>query len=364
MGSGVRRTVVALWVGACSGENRGAVDDVTPILTGEGGPSSGTTFDAPFDDGVASGTAAAGTQGGIEGGAGGCADVDVEVSQVTPTVMLLIDRSGSMNASFSTSNRWNAVRDTLIGELGVVPQTEGIIRFGLATYSSLDGFSGGTCPMLELIAPELNNAANIGEVLLQDDWLVNGDTPTGEAISATVEMLRDTDVSTPTVLVLATDGEPDTCAEPDPQNGQPESLAAVQAAYEAGMTTFVISVGDDVGAAHLQEMANAGIGRDPASTDLAPYYVALEQEALIDAFTAIVGNVVSCSFEVRGEIDVGRACEGHVFLDDVELVCDSDWRASSETTIELLGQACDTLRDGHPHELRASFPCTVVAPPG
>ena len=28
-------------------------------------------------------------------------------------------------------------------------------------------------------------------------------------------------------VILATDGEPDTCAEPNPQNGQPEAIAAI-----------------------------------------------------------------------------------------------------------------------------------------
>ena len=30
----------------------------------------------------------------------------------------------------------------------------------------------------------------------------------------------------PTIFILATDGEPDTCAQPNPQEGQPEALAS------------------------------------------------------------------------------------------------------------------------------------------
>ena len=53
----------------------------------------------------------------------------------------------------------------------------------------------------------------------------------------------------PRILVLVTDGEPDTCADPD-SHGQPardRSESAVQDAFDDDIQTFVLSVGDAIG---------------------------------------------------------------------------------------------------------------------
>ena len=62
------------------------------------------------------------------------------------------------------------------------------------------------------------------------------------------------------ILVLATDGEPDTCEQPKPNEGQQESIDAAAHAYANGIPVYVIGIGDDVGMEHLQDVANAGAG--------------------------------------------------------------------------------------------------------
>ena len=62
----------------------------------------------------------------------------------------------------------------------------------------------------------------------------------------------------PKYIVLATDGEPDTCAVPNPSNGQPEAIAAAPSSFAKGIPLFYISVGTDVSATLAQAMANAG----------------------------------------------------------------------------------------------------------
>jgi hypothetical protein len=166
----------------------------------------------------------------------------------------------------------------------------------------------------------------------------------------------------PKAIVLATDGEPDTCDEPDPQNGQEESIAAAQAAFAMGIPTHVISVGDEVSQDHLQQLANVGAGRATDSSEPAPYYQALAPDQLVDAFDAIIGGSVSCSFTLAGKV-MTDACDGTVSIDGDELECGSQWRLVDDTTLELLGDACDRLEDGAEHDVEATFPCGTVLIP-
>jgi hypothetical protein len=167
----------------------------------------------------------------------------------------------------------------------------------------------------------------------------------------------------PKVIVLATDGEPDTCAVPNPQNGQPESIQAAQNAYAQGIETHVISVGADVSLGHLQDMANAGSGLPIGGSQNAPYYLANNQQQLYDAFDTIINGVRSCVLTLNGEVDMERASEGKVFLDGSELGYEDPdgWRLNSASEIEILGSACDTIKDGD-HTLTADFPCGSVIP--
>src|SRR5258707_665443 len=80
----------------------------------------------------------------------------------------------------------------------------------------------------------------------------------GEVPLEAARVLSDFDAPGAKIIVLATDGEPDTCEEPNPQNGGPAAIAAASTAFSAGIHTYVLSVGGDVRSA--QQMANAGAG--------------------------------------------------------------------------------------------------------
>jgi hypothetical protein len=184
------------------------------------------------------------------------------------------------------------------------------------------------------------------------------DTPTGDAVDAVlagIVGIPDPDMD-PTIFIIATDGEPDRCEELDPQNGQAEAIAAVERAFDAGIRTYMISVGDEVSAGHMQDMANAGIGMAGA-----PYWITGDDAGLRAALLAIVGGVLSCDVTLSGTLDVDQACTGTVSLNGRPLTCDdpNGWRAVDENHIEILGTACDELTMGGA-VLEASFPCDVV----
>ena len=166
------------------------------------------------------------------------------------------------------------------------------------------------------------------------------------------------------MIVLATYGEPDTCAVPNPQNGQQDVINATSAAHAADIETYVISVGDEVGEAHLQDVANAGVGYPVGGQDNAPYYQALDPESLVTHFQTIIDGVRSCTYTLDGEVTMESAPDGKVLLDNQELAyLDPDgWRLNSSTELELLGTACETIKTGQ-HTLEVSFPCDVFIPP-
>lgn len=295
---------------------------------------------------------------------GTCGDINAVVDGLTPTVQLLIDQSGSMGQGFSNGDRWNAVYDTLMGNDGVVSRLQTTIRFGLSLYTSFDGNNGGVCPVLANVPASLDNFGPIDTIFGGSS--PEGDTPTGESIDAVVDLLAADPNPGRKVIVLGTDGEPDTCADPNPANEQDAevarnvSLAAAQRAFDAGIRVYVVSVGDQVGAQHLQDMANAGSGLAVGGTQNAEYFVALSPQDLVDAFGTIVGGVAGCVFTINGEVDTAKGAQGLVALDGTELAYGTEWQMIDGKSFEVLGDACEIIKDGNLHHVSAAFPCGVI----
>src|SRR5690606_1328988 len=138
----------------------------------------------------------------------------VLVPQV-PTVQLVVDQSGSMQDAFGNTTRWEAVRDTLVDEMdGVVVGLESYVRFGLTLYTGTDE----VCPRITHLRPQLDASDEIMTVL--DASSPQSETPTGESLELATEFLLDDPWVGDKVLVLATDGEPDTCANPGPRGSE------------------------------------------------------------------------------------------------------------------------------------------------
>src|SRR6188768_301304 len=314
---------------------------------------------------------------GIDAGGGdvpdGCVKDEVKVTSPIPTVIMLIDQSGSMDQQFGNGNRWNVLRDALIDKnTGIISTLESKTRFGLALYTSVGGFGSDsppkTCPIITAVPPALNNYAAISAKYLPDDW--RGDTPTGESLEATIKILDGVSDPGPKVIVLATDGEPDTCSDPNPGDqmghdvARALSVSAVQNAFKKQITTYVISVGNEVGKDHLRAVANAGQGLAVDVDATNRYYLANDQAELATAFDTIVAGVRSCVFTLNGTVAADRADAGSVTLDGKFLIyMDKDgWRLSSPSELELQGAACATLKKSGDHDLKIDFPCGDFIP--
>jgi hypothetical protein len=290
-----------------------------------------------------------------------CASLHAAFDPIVPTVMLVVDRSGSMKLDYGGVSRWDALYSTLMAPgTGAVAQLADKVRFGLLLYSGHDGNPSGACPTLRDVGPALDNYAAIDAVY--GPSVPGTGTPTGAAMRAAAPALAAVTEPGPKLLILATDGEPDNCAEPS-QDSSPaargEVIAAVQAAHGDDMKTYVIGVGADVSESHLQEVANAGRGLPTGGPDNATYYRALDTASLVAAFDEIISGARGCVFELDGRID-GDVVEATVTLDGQVLDRGTDWQIRDGNSIELLGAACESVLAGGSHVVEATFVCDIT----
>ncbi len=297
-----------------------------------------------------------------------CASVRIEARRVTPNVILIVDQSGSMTADFpGAADRWRGLRNSLMDDTGLVRELEDTVRFGLALYSARSseprGPAMGMCPLVTLVDPALSNFDAIDAVYSDEDPI--DETPTGDSVDFILDWIGSIpDPSEdPTIFILATDGEPDTCEQANPQEGQEEAIAAVGRAYLAGIRTFIISVGEGtISSEHLQDVANAGLGRRGGDPD-AEFWVAGDDDGLRAALGDIIGGELSCVVELMGRVNPDEACEGEVRLNGDEVPpCDEEngWVPVDESHIELRGESCERLQNTPGVTLEAEFPCNVI----
>jgi hypothetical protein len=300
------------------------------------------------------------------GSAAVCVDLEVDFERVTPTVVLLIDRSGSMTQNFDNGlDRWQTLVQTLTDpQDSLINKLETSVRFGMALYSSNGGFGTGPtprqCPVLTSVEISVGNFSNMSTVLSNPANGPNGDTPTAESMAAVAAELTAFPEAGPKSIILATDGDPDTCDDPnanDNDGSKALSVAAVAAAYAEGISTHVISVGDEVTASHLKALAVAGSGGDAA----AEAYTALDTAALVSAFNQIIGSVRTCDFTLKGTVDADDAPRGTVILDGGALVFGdpNGWVMPDESTVRLQGAACEAAQ-ADASGISMSFPCDAI----
>ena len=283
-----------------------------------------------------------------------CADVTLDTSHTTPNVILLVDRSGSMRNDFDGGrSRWDVLQDAIIGMPGgVVPSLQHTVRFGLALFTGSDSM-GGTCPdLVTVLPPALDNLGPIATTYTM--YGPGSNTPTGESMAQLVSVLGTMTLPPgPTYIILATDGEPNTCADRmDRTGGQMMSEAAAASAQAAGYRVDALGVSTDIALANLMRVATAGGGVAYSVTDTA---------TLVAALNMIIGGAVSCDITLSGMVDPAAACSGSVELAGRPLGCEdpNGWHLVDPTHIVLQGTACAELMSTG-GTVTARFPCNAI----
>jgi hypothetical protein len=225
------------------------------------------------------------------------------------------------------------------------------------------------CPVLIDVPIALgNHQAMLDEFKCSD---IADDTPTGESLLAAAMRLKDFKDPGPKVIVLATDGEPDSCECPDygghvpdkckvaglPDMVKAEVVKTAEQIHADDITIHVINVstpGEAKLQQHLTDVADAGGGN---------VYPGFSPGALSTAFEDIINGVRSCKIDLQGEIAKGKESTGTVTLDGEVLELDDPdgWQVNTASQIELLGTACDLIKSGD-HALAIKFPCESFEP--
>lgn len=344
-----------------------------------------------------------------------CGMSDVQVSRTVPHVMLLVDGSSSMRTMYGIGTsaaagaggaaapragsggaaamppavpvagrggaggaggapaeaqsftRWRAIRQALVDPVnGVVARLDGMIKFGLAVY--------GTEPMCPLPGgitdPAIDNFEQVQAAFPLDPPGTR--TPTGPALDAIVDRLADParnvdpeDASSPRIIVLATDGDPNSCdMAGNMPNYEPSIMAALKAQSKS-QRLYVISVGLDAARDHLQKLANIGAGMPADAVPGAQVFYPNDPVSLSNTLTTLIGTAALCEVKLEGAgVKAGMECGGVVMLNGQALGCNdpNGWKLSDATHIQLQGTACDLFRAGNNAMVRARFPCELLVP--
>ena len=225
---------------------------------GTDGGSSGNTGGSSGADGGSAGTPPIGGNGGAGGAPGG-----------PPTVLIVVEAGSTMFEP--RPERWDRVYDALLNaDTGLLQSYESQMRLGFASFS--DGGALGACSQISYVAPAPANATGINAVysIVQS----GASSPSGDALAYIVSTFAATSSEGRKFMLLVLAGDPETCTVSDPDCGQDPAIAAIQQARSQGISTLVLGVGDFVtpqpgfcdltlrrcGTAHLEDLANAGVG--------------------------------------------------------------------------------------------------------
>jgi von Willebrand factor type A domain-containing protein len=291
-----------------------------------------------------------------------CPAVHLQTMPVTPSIDLVVDRSGSMTMTDITPSRFQAIDTGLFDPAtGAVTATQANVYFGEIL------FAGDQTPCLFLngfTAPRaLNNAAAL-KTLLESHPPNNGSTPTSNAVQAATAdfMAAPPPAGSPPVILLATDGQPNSCSN-GPDAGA--SVNAAKAAYAAGIRLFILGLALAGTNQYLQDMANAGTGKPtgqaPGCAGCAPFYTANNPAQLSAGLNSIINGVLSCDLTLNGMVDPATAQNGQVTLNGMSLMYGTQWTIDPNgMVIHLVGTACDTLKNTPGSTVDAAFPCGSV----
>jgi hypothetical protein len=242
---------------------------------------------------------------------------------------------------------------------GLATQLDAGFRLGLLTFPSM---SNGCGPGDLRVPLGEDHGALVAQTL--DEVKVGGGTPTGESLMAAAKLFESAAqdaLSSPRYVLLVTDGEP-TCPHAESNDADRAGVAQdrqltssqLDALRAIGVKTFV--VGYD--AAHDPELASA-LTEFAAHGGTEHYYPVEDERSLLAALEAIAGATASCEYSVRSK---GlRATDVEVQVDGVALAANTpDGFDVQDEVVYLRGAACATLRSKPASKVTFRVPCLVL----
>jgi hypothetical protein len=278
---------------------------------------------------------------------GDCGANEFEITKLPPNLLIVLDRSGSMDAEVPNSGgqtRWE-VAGAAIAQLLV--DYAATVSFGLDLFSAC---TGNGCAPGTIVLPIGSAPADIDQTIAQTALCDSGDPETviGGSLQALVGEASLQVAGRDNAILLITDGQ-DNCG-----GGGPQAAAALLG-QPVAVTTYVVGFSGDVNAGELDAIAQA------AGT--APYYQADDAMQLSAALSSIAASVASCSYT----LDMPPEGDIYVFFNDDPQQIPQDgqdgWTYDPSTnTITFHGAACDQIQNGIVTDIDIVFGCAAPTP--
>jgi hypothetical protein len=374
----------ALLVASACSSQPGITSNVDKNGSGSNGSGTGSNGSGTGSNGSGSGSAGksgSGTGSGGSGGtfftvrdAGGSADAPSAsaadgnncglqkymLERVPPELLLVFDRSSSMNMKdvpMSMNSRWT---ETRAGLDQVLMATDATVRWGLKVFPSgmqCGVTMGADVAVNDKTSMPIINFLNMGTSQPGAAPASSG-TPTAAAINGAVTYLKTVTTKNPKYILLATDGEPDCGGD-----AVPSAITAITQAKAAGFPSFVVGIATSgtKGDTTLNMMANAG---GQARAGATTYYPVSNKDDLVKALSMIAAQVSSCVFPLDKQppspMDVAVNLDGKRIMHDAT----TGWEyGSGMKSIEIKGPACDDLKAGKIMDVQIIFGCPFMPIP-
>jgi hypothetical protein len=401
---------------ACSGNSN---DDGDSSGLGEQGGDAASGGASGASGGLGGALPVGGTSGsggastGMAGEGGGCGKTDLAAEPPAVSVLVLVDKSSSMNVTPTgfTEDKWTALGSALGQALDAAAAS---VAFGLDFYP----FGDDRDPMAPLDYCEMPTTSEIlvpigpgtTTVPLIDEALSAyqpaGATPTAAALARALDYFTagaGADIAGDRYVLLATDGGPNCNSELEcdidactlnmdglncgGQNccdasldadgplsclDEDETVLAVAALADAGVRTFVVGIpGTSAYGATLDAMAVAGLAENPAAP---PSYYRVESmggtEGLAEVLTRITRGVIrSCRLQLTStpsDPDYEGLLNVEIDGQDVPQMGDDGWvvdRTTDPPTIVLKGATCALIETQGAEQVSITYGCPTVTDP-
>lgn len=352
--------------GGATGSGGGGIGGVTLNTTPEGGVSGA--------GGDTTGGGASGTTGSVEGT---CGDTTITPNRAPADILIVLDRSASMNYSISAdcycsvgaggtgqgqvcpnaagcTDRWTSVKSAV--SQTVTANTS--INWGLEFFAapSTSSTNGDNCAVSMIPQVEITSASAAAVQAQIAGTSPSSYTPTASAINAASMYLQTVNDGNPKAILLATDGEPN-CGSNRTSTASdlPNTIAAIQSAASFGFPVYVVGIGPSV--TNLDSMAQAG-----GTTNYYPATSPQDLTSALDKISKIVA--LTCNFQTpQTPPDVSQV---FVYVDK-NLVTQNDpngWTFGATTSdIVLTGTLCDSVLAGQASTVQIIFGCPGYIPP-